>query len=118
MKIGLVSEFDAAHHLPGYKGKCANIHGHTYKVEAVLDGPVDDASGFVMDFFDFKKVLGQALEDLDHRYLNEILPSPTAEHIAVYISSRLKKELLGTPARLVSVKLWEGKNKWVMVDEQ
>jgi 6-pyruvoyltetrahydropterin/6-carboxytetrahydropterin synthase len=118
MRIGLVSEFDAAHSLPGYKGKCANIHGHTYKVEAVLEGPVDESTGFVMDFFDFKKVLSRALEDLDHRYINDLLATPTAEHIAVHISSRLKNELSGTPARLISVKLWEGKNKWVMVDEQ
>jgi 6-pyruvoyltetrahydropterin/6-carboxytetrahydropterin synthase len=117
LKIGLVEEFDAAHHIPGYQGKCARVHGHTYKVEAVLEGPVDPSSGFILDFFDFKKILGRALEDLDHQYLNDMMPNPTAENIAQHISSRLKNELSGSSVGLVSVKLWEGKNKWVMIDE-
>lgn len=116
MKIGLVSEFDAAHRLPGYEGKCARVHGHTYKVEVVLEGPVDENSGFVLDFFRLKEILNSSIEDLDHRYLNDVLPNPTAEIIADHISSRLKSNLEGLPAKLVSVKLWEGKNKWVMIE--
>jgi 6-pyruvoyltetrahydropterin/6-carboxytetrahydropterin synthase len=114
LKLGLVSEFDAAHSLPGYKGKCSRVHGHTYKVEIVIEGPVDEKSGFVVDFFCLKEILRQSLEDLDHRFLNDVLPNPTAEKIAEHISSRLKSNLEKLPARLVSVKLWEGKNKWVM----
>ena len=38
MKLGLVTEFDAAHSLPGYQGKCAHLHGHTYQVEVVVEG--------------------------------------------------------------------------------
>lgn len=116
MKLGLTSEFDAAHSLPGYEGKCARVHGHTYKIEIVVDGTVDEKSGFVIDFFCLKKILSSSLEDLDHRYLNDIMQNPTAEKIAEHVSSRLKANLEGLPAKLVSVKLWEGKNKWVMID--
>ncbi|MHC1686976.1 MAG: 6-carboxytetrahydropterin synthase QueD [Methanothrix sp.] len=115
MKLGLTTEFDAAHSLPGYQGKCANLHGHTYQVEMVVEGDVG-ADGFVMDFYQLKRVLAGALEDLDHRCLNDLLPIPTAERIAEWICERLKKDLSGTPVRLVSLKLWEGKNKWVMID--
>ncbi len=115
MKLGLVSEFDAAHSLPGYKGKCANLHGHTYKVEVVVEGPVGD-NGFVMDFYDLKKVLAKSLEDLDHRCLNDLLKNPTAETIAQEICRRLRQALKGTQIGLVSLKLWEGHNKWVMMD--
>lgn len=116
MKIGLSLEFDAAHCLPGYDGKCAQVHGHTYEVEVVLEGPVDEETGFLLDFYDLKRILKSVLDELDHRDLNGILPNPTAEKIAEYIKAGLEKRLLDSPARLVSVKLWEGRNKWVMVE--
>jgi 6-pyruvoyltetrahydropterin/6-carboxytetrahydropterin synthase len=115
MKIGLVKDFDAAHHLPGYDGKCAQIHGHTYTVEAIIDGPVG-SDGFVMDFYKLKEKVSIALKNLDHRDLNEIIPNPTAEKIAGWIHHRLKNELDGSNVSLVSIKLWEGKNKWVMIE--
>jgi 6-pyruvoyltetrahydropterin/6-carboxytetrahydropterin synthase len=116
MKMGLTLEFDAAHRLPGYDGKCARVHGHTYDVEVVLEGPVDEKTGFLMDFYDLKQILKSVLDELDHRDLNEILPNPTAERIAEHIKAGLENRILGTPASLVSVKLWEGKNKWVMIE--
>ena len=83
MKLGLIAEFDAAHSLPGYSGKCAHMHGHTYQVEMVVEGQVGQ-DGFVMDFYELKKILGSALQELDHSCLNEILPNPTAgEHSPV-----------------------------------
>jgi len=115
MRMGLSLEFDAAHRLPNYDGKCARVHGHTYEVEVVLEGPVDEESGFLMDFYDLKVVMNSVLSELDHRDLNEILDNPTAERIAEHIKTGLERRLLETPASLVSVKLWEGKNKWVMI---
>jgi 6-pyruvoyltetrahydropterin/6-carboxytetrahydropterin synthase len=115
MKLGLMAEFDAAHSLPGYNGRCANIHGHTYRVEVVIEGPVGE-NGFVMDFFQLKKILGSVLDDLDHMNLNEILENPTAERIAEMACQRLRQELQEASVRLISLKLWEGRNKWVMID--
>ncbi len=115
MKLGLEAEFDAAHSLPGYNGKCANLHGHTYKVEVVVEGSVE-ANGFVMDFYDLKKILAEALADLDHHCLNDLIQNPTAETIAQEICRRLKQKLEATEIELVSLKLWEGRNKWVMID--
>ncbi|OPY51222.1 MAG: Dihydroneopterin monophosphate aldolase [Methanosaeta sp. PtaU1.Bin055] len=114
MRMGLSQEFDAAHRLPGYDGKCSRVHGHTYDVEVVLEGPVDEETGLLMDFYYLKRALRSVLEELDHRDLNEILDNPTAERIAERIKAGMEEQLLGTPAALVSVKLWEGKNKWVM----
>ncbi|HOT06231.1 MAG: Dihydroneopterin monophosphate aldolase [Methanosaeta sp. PtaB.Bin039] len=115
MKIGLATEFDAAHRLPGYPGKCARVHGHTYRVEAVLDGPVGE-DGFVMDFFLVKEMLAAAVSEMDHRDLNEVEPNPTAEHLAYRIYRHLDQELQGHGVSLVSIRLWEGKNKWVMIE--
>lgn len=115
MKLGVVTEFDAAHSLPGYPGKCVNLHGHTYEVEIVVEGNVG-GDGFVMDFYKLKKIIAGALQELDHSLLNDILPNPTAETIAGWIADRLTRDLDGTAVRLFSLKLWEGKNKWVMID--
>jgi 6-pyruvoyltetrahydropterin/6-carboxytetrahydropterin synthase len=115
LKLGLIEEFDAAHFLPGYQGKCANLHGHTYQVEVVIEGQVGE-DGMVLDFYQLKELLKAALVDLDHGCLNQIIPNPTAEKIALLIRSRLEKELSDTHLKLVFLKLWEGRNKWVMVD--
>jgi 6-pyruvoyltetrahydropterin/6-carboxytetrahydropterin synthase len=115
MKLGMITEFDAAHSLPGYQGKCARLHGHTYQVEMVVEGDVGE-NGFVIDFYQLKNILVAVLQDLDHNCLNDILPNPTAETIAQWISERLKKDMETTSVRLFSLKLWEGKNKWVMIE--
>ena len=115
MKLGMITEFDAAHSLPGYLGKCARLHGHTYQVEMVVEGDVGE-NGFVIDFYQLKNILGAVLQDLDHNCLNDVLPNPTAETIAQWISERLKKDMETTSVRLFSLKLWEGKNKWVMIE--
>ncbi|HUI39669.1 MAG TPA: 6-carboxytetrahydropterin synthase QueD [Methanothrix sp.] len=115
MMLGLIEEFDAAHSLPGYEGKCANLHGHTYMVEMVIEGPVGE-DGFVIDFYRLKKILKAALQDLDHHCLNDLMANPTAEKIAEWISKHLERDLAKTPVDLVSLKLWEGKNKWVLID--
>jgi 6-pyruvoyltetrahydropterin/6-carboxytetrahydropterin synthase len=115
MKLGIITEFDAAHLLPGYQGKCACLHGHTYQVEVVVEGE-EREDGFVMDFYQLKRIIADALAVLDHSYLNDILPNPTAETIARWTADRLKKDLEGTAVHLISLKLWEGKNKWVMID--
>jgi 6-pyruvoyltetrahydropterin/6-carboxytetrahydropterin synthase len=68
--------FDSAHQLVGHDGKCANLHGHTYRVEVALKGPVitDEQSvaksGFVMDFTDLKAIIKEDLIDkLDHAFI-------------------------------------------------
>lgn len=119
MRMGLSMEFDAAHHLPMHEGRCSRIHGHTYRVEVVLQGePGDD--GMIIDFYMLKKIVGRVIQELDHNNLNTVLQNPTAEMIASHIHRRLHEELkmtgLSDKATLLSVRLWEGRDKWVMVD--
>jgi len=114
MRLGITEYIDCAHLLPGH-AKCGQLHGHTYKVEVVIEGSKGE-NGFVMDFFQLKKILGSVIEDLDHNNLNDLLPNPTAENIAELLCRRLRHSLEGLQVSLVSLKLWEGKNKWVMID--
>ena len=118
MKLGIITHFDAAHSLPGYEGKCKNVHGHTYKVEVIVEGEIDEETKFVIDYIELKAILEEFLTKLDHRYLNEIIDYPTSEMIVTYIKEELLKELQSKelPIILRSIKLWEGKDKWVMIE--
>ena len=94
MKITQAFTFEAAHRLPKVpeSHRCHRMHGHSYRVELVLEGPVDPETGFVVDFFDVEAAFGPLLLRLDHYCLNEVegLENPTAENIAVWIWTRSK----------------------------
>jgi len=73
--------FETAHALYGYDGKCKNIHGHSYKLYVTVKGtPIADNSnpkfGMVIDFGDIKKIVKAEVVDLfDHAILlNENSP--------------------------------------------
>jgi 6-pyruvoyltetrahydropterin/6-carboxytetrahydropterin synthase len=89
--------FEAAHRLPAVPPghKCGRLHGHSYHVELVVEGEIDPVTGWVMDFADMKEVFNPILEQLDHRYLNDVegLENPTAEVLARWIWERVKAEL-------------------------
>jgi len=110
MKLGRTFYFDSAHFLPDYNGKCKRLHGHTYKLEVVIESEVG-SDGMVMDFDEVKKIVNsEIIEKLDHRNLNDIFENPTVENIADWIFKELKNKI-----PIFSVKLWEGKDKWVEV---
>lgn len=89
--------FEAAHRLPGVPPghKCARLHGHSFRVEVHVRGPVDPEAGWVMDFGDIAAAFAPVHDALDHRYLNEIegLDNPTSENIARWIWRRLEGRL-------------------------
>jgi 6-pyruvoyltetrahydropterin/6-carboxytetrahydropterin synthase len=105
--------FDSAHQLRDYPGKCANLHGHTYKLEVCVAGEKLNELGMLFDFFDLKTALKTVVDELDHQFLNEIAPydevNPTAENMAYFIYQKLKKELnaKNPNVRLKHVQIWE-----------
>jgi len=61
-------EFDAAHRLSDYDGKCANLHGHRYAVEFTYSSTELDDIGFVIDFGYIKRTVGEWLDsEWDHK---------------------------------------------------
>lgn len=93
MEIFKVFHIDAAHHLPNVPSghKCANLHGHSFRIEIHLSGPVDPLSGWVIDFADITRAFQPLYDQLDHKYLNNIegLNNPTSENLALWIWDRL-----------------------------
>ncbi len=65
--------FDASHRLPNYKGKCANLHGHTWKLVVGVSGEVDGVTGFVVDFSQLSDLVRRHVLEhvLDHAYLGQ-----------------------------------------------
>ncbi len=110
MRLCRIFFFDAAHFIPHYKGKCENLHGHTYRLEVVIEGGVKK-DGMVIDFAKMKEIVeSQVIDKLDHQSLNDLFENPTAEHVIEWIAQQLKGTL-----PLYSLRLWEGQGKWVEV---
>jgi 6-pyruvoyltetrahydropterin/6-carboxytetrahydropterin synthase len=62
--------FEASHILPRHPGKCARLHGHSWKLTVWVEGAVDPATGFVMDYGDLKRIVeNNLLIHLDHSHL-------------------------------------------------
>lgn len=97
MELRKSFQFEAAHALPNVPAghKCRRLHGHSFVVEIVVDGPLDPQFGWVMDYADIKAAFKPLWEQLDHHYLNEIpgLENPTSEVVALWIWERLKPRL-------------------------
>jgi 6-pyruvoyltetrahydropterin/6-carboxytetrahydropterin synthase len=89
--------FEAAHRLPNvHEGhKCARLHGHSYRVEVHVSGPVGSETGWVQDFGDLKVAFKPLEEQLDHHYLNDVdgLENPTSEVLAKWIWDKLIADL-------------------------
>ena len=122
------ASFDSAHFLAGYDGKCANIHGHRWKIEVIVSGdaltPDGDKRGMLIDFGDLKKITRSLADSFDHTLiyekgslrpatlealsaegfsLTEVPFRPTAENFARYFFGLLSAE--GLPVSSVTV--WE-----------
>ena len=109
MKIVTEGSFDAAHLIKGHKGKCGQLHGHTWRYKIQVEGPVDTKTGMVLDFGDIDNIVAQ----LDHNDLNRVFPNPTAENIVAWIQ---RSVLALTPRKVyVTVTLWESPRHYVEI---
>ena len=85
--------FEAAHRLPNLPAehKCGRLHGHSFRIVIHVSGDLDADKGWVMDFADVKAAFSLILDQIDHRYLNDIdgLENPTSEVIAKWVWERL-----------------------------
>ncbi len=113
--VAVRRQFSAAHRLEAHPGKCSQLHGHTWMVEASFDGPRVGEDGMLLDFEELADALEEIVADLDHTCLNDLPPfyeiPPTAENVARLIHERLEELAEGRDAwentRLASVTVWE-----------
>lgn len=99
MKVRLVHEFrfEAAHLLPNVPEghKCRRLHGHSFKIEVGIQGPVDPKTGWFIDYGEIYAVWQPLHDRLDHNYLNDLpgLENPTSENLAKWIWDQMKPKL-------------------------
>jgi 6-pyruvoyltetrahydropterin/6-carboxytetrahydropterin synthase len=123
-RITKIFRFEAAHQLPAHQGKCARLHGHSYKLEVTLRGPVKDAPGesdhgMVMDFAALARLTEEAiLSRLDHQNINAVTGIyTTAENLVYWIW----QELLACglePELLYAIRLWETETSFAEITRQ
>lgn len=140
-KIKSEVQFDMAHYLSGYEGKCSNIHGHRYKLiaklksetlhtEGQLRGMVDDFSNFkdalksIADIFDHKliiedneegRILVNKLKEIPNDFnIHMVNYRPTAEEMSRDIFNRLKN----SGFKVYEVELFETPNNSCIYTEE
>jgi 6-pyruvoyltetrahydropterin/6-carboxytetrahydropterin synthase len=125
--------FDASHRLMHYRGKCANLHGHRWKVEVWITGSVDEVSGILVDYNTIRSII----ERFDHQIiLNRDDPmvscieqfqpvittpgDPTSELLAGLLRDMIESECreAGTTARVDIIRVWESDTCYAELDHE
>lgn len=111
-------DFEAAHFLPaeivGPTHKCARTHGHSYVLEVMISGELENGMVRGMEFDVIDEVARALVRICDHNLLNDIpgLEIPTIENIAPWFANAIKNGLGGIP---VTVRIYEGPRSWAEV---
>ena len=97
VRLSKTFRFEAAHSLPTFPDghKCRRLHGHSFRFDVIVEGDVEVAKGYLIDYGDIKRTVDPIVKRLDHYYLNEIegLANPTSEVIAKCIWRRIRPQL-------------------------
>jgi 6-pyruvoyltetrahydropterin/6-carboxytetrahydropterin synthase len=111
LMLSVKDTFAAAHRLESYHGKCENLHGHNFSVEALFEGEQVNEEGMLVDFAVLKDYLKEVLAELDHTFINEIPffreRASSSEYIAIYIHDRLKSLIQEKGVTVREVRVWE-----------
>lgn len=111
MKLGITEFIDCAHFLPGHP-KCGQLHGHTYKVEVIIEGQHTSGRPIIVDFNDLKLRTREVLHLYDHRNWNDVLEFPSVENICALLSQKLRERI----AFPMVIRVWEGQGKWAEME--
>lgn len=110
-ELKTITQFGAAHQLKDIGGKCENLHGHNWKVEVYVKGEKLDKCGLLVDFHVIKASVDKIINELDHKFLNELEffkdINPSSENIARYIYETMVKEINNADFKTSRVTVWE-----------
>ncbi len=110
-ELKIISQFAAAHQLREFQGGCERLHGHNWRVEVFVQGEELGKDGLLVDFKEMKTETNRILDELDHRFLNDMEPftalNPSSENIARHIFKTLTDRLGDKRVRVSKVTAWE-----------
>jgi 6-pyruvoyltetrahydropterin/6-carboxytetrahydropterin synthase len=116
-EVSIKKSFSAAHVLKEIGGKCEDLHGHNFMVEISVASCELNTEGILIDFRILKKWADEILEELDHKYLNEIEYfkeiNPSSELIAKFIFDRISIHARRHHVEVSRVTVWESENSRV-----
>jgi 6-pyruvoyltetrahydropterin/6-carboxytetrahydropterin synthase len=131
MKIAKDFRWEMAHRLQCHKGKCFNLHGHSYKLQVEFEGNIDTATGMVLDYFNVKDIVAPIVEELDHTVIiwdkDEILIEKiselnsahvivpfesTAENLVLYFLDKISNASLPKGITKIKVRVCETENTY------
>jgi 6-pyruvoyltetrahydropterin/6-carboxytetrahydropterin synthase len=116
-EVTIKKSFSAAHLLKEIGGKCEELHGHNFLAEVSIAAESLNSEGLLIDFRVVKRWTDEVLEQLDHKYLNELdyfkNRNPSSEAIALFLYERISEKALRANVTLSRVTVWESENSSV-----
>jgi 6-pyruvoyltetrahydropterin/6-carboxytetrahydropterin synthase len=110
-ELKIITQFAAAHQIRGIEGGCERLHGHNWKVEVFVSGDKLDENGLLIDFRVMKDKTEALMEELDHKFLNELEPfttlNPSSENVSRYVYEALSRQLNTDTIRISKITVWE-----------
>jgi 6-pyruvoyltetrahydropterin/6-carboxytetrahydropterin synthase len=111
-RVTVTARFESAHNLIDYPGGPEPLHGHSYRVEAVLESKDLQQHDLAVDFHAAKKALDAIAEEFDYKYINEHPwfsgRNTTAENLARYFAERMETSGVLGWTSVAEVTVWEG----------
>ena len=109
--------FEAAHRLVGLPDghKCGRLHGHSYKVEVVLQSAELNEHGFVVDYGELSAFGAYLDHTFDHTYINEVVNFQTS---AENLSRHFFKWCKARWSETVMVRVSETGKTWASYTEK
>ena len=116
-EVTIKKSFSAAHLLKEIGGKCEELHGHNFLVEVSVAAESLNSEGLLIDFRVLKRWTDEVLEQLDHKYLNELEYfkniNPSSEQLARFLFDRISEKSRQAKVTLSRVTVWESENSRV-----
>lgn len=120
-EIGVMAQFEAAHRLVGEFGPATRLHGHTYRLDAVVRGERLNATGALYDIGRLREGVDALAAALHYRDLGDVPGlaevNTTAEEVAHYCWERLARDLRGQGLTSLMVRVWESPQVYAARDE-
>src|SRR5262249_7395819 len=111
-RVTVAARFEAAHNLIDYPGGPEPLHGHSYRVEAILESKDLQQYDLAVDFRAATKPLGAIAAEFDYKYINEhpwfVGRNTTAENLARYFAERMETSGVLGWTSVVEITVWEG----------
>jgi len=110
-ELKISTQFAAAHQLRGLEGGCENLHGHNWKIEVSVTGSELGKDGLLIDFRVIKGETKRVIDELDHKFLNELASfenlEPSSENISRHIFESISRKLNTKNVKISNVTAWE-----------